>query len=241
MLGGARPRDAVNGPLLDFAMGSRSLDVPDIRPVLRPALVKSLDRAYKVRAGGSIIAHAAGNVLLLDPQDQGGVDALGGFDPATRSRLGRETSDTQTLLRELSASDCSTATRVSPDHSASFCQGLLARMRSLAAANNGKNPSFTILGSVPSWWEPDGTDATFVSVGGKERTIFRLHWLDGRIVGLGGHAIDNPLETPLVPVSDKTLAGFNPGAVNVVRAVVSGTTLRLQNSFGERSTLYQVR
>jgi CubicO group peptidase (beta-lactamase class C family) len=241
MLGSARPRDAVNGPLMDVAMGVRSLDVPDIRPVRQEPLVHSLSGMFRLRSGGSLVARAVGNLLVLDPLDQSAVDALGGFDAATRSRLDGETRTSEQLLAELVAGKCAVATGVSPQHTEGLCRGLMGRLGALTSANGGVAPPVHVIGSVPSWWEPDGTDATFVSVGGKVPLIFRLHWRGRTIESLGGKAIANPLETPLTPVSAMTLIGFNPGAVNLVRATVRTGGLALRNAAGEYSEMARVR
>ena len=232
MLGGVRPRDAVNGPLLEVAMNVRSLDLPEIRPVSQEALVRRLSGSLRLRSGGSLEARAFGNVLVLDPLDQPAVDALGGFDTATRARLDGETGTSSQLLAEVAAGTCAVAIQVSPKHTDGFCRGLIGRLSALRAANGGVAPPVKVIGSVPSWWEPDGTDATFVSVGGKTPLIFRLHWRGGTVESLGGKAVANPLETPLTPVSGTALIGFNPGAVNVVRATVRRDGLVLQNAAG---------
>jgi hypothetical protein len=71
-----------------------------------------------------------------------------------------------------------------------------------------------------------------VQYGGKAPSLFRLHWRAGVVEALGGHAIGNPLETPMVAVSASMLVGLNPGAVNVVHAYVRRDDLLLKNAAG---------
>ena len=147
------------------------------------------------------------------------------------------TATTKVLLTELEKGQCTTAQRISPSRSLDLCGLFLGHLKQLSQAS-GTKPKLTVIGSVPSWWERDGSDATFVRITDTDRTLFRLHWRNGYFDSIGGHAIENPLETPLRPTSANTLEGLNVGALNYTRLRIVQNGLELQNV---RGTVYPIK
>jgi CubicO group peptidase (beta-lactamase class C family) len=67
-----------------------------------------------------------------------------------------------------------------------------------------------VLGTVASWWDGQGTPVSFVQIALKSRSrIFRLHWQDGKVAGIGGAAIDNPAATPLQATGPREFIGWH--------------------------------
>src|SRR5579872_730692 len=232
MLGGALPRDLVTGNLLDAAMGKLTLSLPDVHFVQADALLHRLAGHYVLSNGGMLTTAVTQGSLVAYPQDQAAIQALGAFDPESAKRLADETTTARSLIRELGNGQCSTAQRVSPSHTLGLCKIFLARFAQLSQQNGGA-PRFSVIGSVPSWWEQDGTDATFVRVLGMNPTLFRLHWRAGLFDSAGGHAVENPLETPLRPTSSHAVEGLNVGALNYTRLTIRNNVVDLINARGE--------
>jgi hypothetical protein len=90
-----------------------------------------------------------------------------------------------------------------------------------------------VLGTVPSWWSlGDDRLATVIRAQAGDRTeVFRLHWRDGRIVGLGGGAIREPATTLFAPTDSGDFIGYHLGIRRPVRASFE------TNAAGEVETL----
>ena len=234
MLGGAIPRDMITPTLLRFALTGVAPKIPAVRFTMNGAPSSALAGSYRLSNGGSLIARVSDRSLILDPQSQAAIDALSSYDASTRARLNAETRTAISLLHEVAGGQCKIAIAVSKSHTAALCHGLGGRFSQLISANAGKVPQVTTLGTVPSWWDPDGTDATFIQVGGRAPVMFRIHWRNGLFDSLGGHQIANPLETPLRGTSSETFAGMNVGAGNFVRARFGCKRIDLTNALGVR-------
>jgi CubicO group peptidase (beta-lactamase class C family) len=205
MPGGSAMRDAVSNVLWRYASTGIAPALPEVTfdRTARPA---GLDGIYMVGTARLELRTRAG-VTTATPLGQESVDLLGGFSGALKDRLDAETRQTQALLDRAVHGTCAADPGMSR-----ACEGLSQRWRRLSATQRIDHIEY--LGTVPSWWEPDGTDATFVQLISSPSILFRVHWRAGKVDSFGGHAISNPLETPLLPVTTGGLFGFNSGLAN---------------------------
>jgi hypothetical protein len=87
-----------------------------------------------------------------------------------------------------------------------------------------------VVGTVNSWWDGAGTPVSFIQVVLKNRRrLFRLHWQDGKIAGIGGSAIANPIAIPLRATKPGEFSGWH-------FAMAKPATVRFQQSADGRFT-----
>lgn len=83
----------------------------------------------------------------------------------------------------------------------------------------GGRDDVEVVGTVPTWWSPDDDRlATVIAARVGDRDgAFRLHWRDGRVVGLGGGAVREPVTMLFAPTDSGDFVGYHLGIRQPVR------------------------
>jgi len=224
-------RDSVSGVLWDAVRGVRTLRSTRA-DFVQPAPVRESIRpgTFRLPSGGRLVVSAQGGAIFLSPHGQDAVDLIAGTNGSDRARLHNESILTAKLLSDGQSGSCATAARIAPGPAGeTLCHALAQRLQELIARTGVRALQFEVVGSVPAWFDPDGTDATFVATNAASFPIFRLHWTNGRIDAFGGKAIPSPAMIELKLTRDGSYIGFHPGldATVAIRVMNRGPARRI--------------
>lgn len=171
---------------------------------------------YRLDDGGEVILRASLGQLVVEPRGPAATRLLG-FPAASITEL-----QTIALLdrRAEEIVDGMFAGDFGPLASAMADSSRLPPFRDYIAGwweeferAGGERRDVVVLGTVPSWWNPgDDWLATVIVARVGDRTgAFRLHWRDGRLVGLGGGAVREPATTLFARTGSGEFVGYHLG------------------------------
>lgn len=166
---------------------------------------------YTLPSGARFIVSVRGQQLSVEPVGQEAVEMTTASAAGSASQRRLATDQTQTIVngvvkREFSA----LKSNVPSDRAFERYRAIFEQRLTNWEKNDGAYESFEVLGTAAVWWGGDPMPATFVKLNFKNRAhIFRFHWTEGKIVGLGGEGISSPAIVPLQPVSAHTFVGWH--------------------------------
>lgn len=203
----------------------RGGDIPLPPEATVPAESDGLDRyagRYRFADGSEAVVEVAPGALALEPRGPAPTRLLA-FPAASASesevvaRLDRRADeivdgiargDYGPLGRALADSSRLPAYR---DYLSGWWKGLEER--------GARRDQVEVVGTVPIWWAVGDDRLATVIVGrvGDRAEAFRLHWRDGRVVGLGGGAVREPATTLFAPREPGDFVGYHLGIRRPVR------------------------
>jgi CubicO group peptidase (beta-lactamase class C family) len=208
--------DAVEEVLDAVAWGRESELPPAVVP---PTESIGLDRyvgRYRLDEGAEVLVRTAESSLAVEARGPVPIRHLG-FPAASNSELEAITRLdhlAEEIVDGMARADEAPLARAMADSSrvGSFWNYIIGWWREFEASG-GMRHDVAVLGTVPSWWSlGDERLATIIVAQLGDRTeVFRLHWHDGRIVGLGGGAVREPATTLFAPTDSGDFIGYHLG------------------------------
>lgn len=213
--------DAVRAAVEDLAL--EGYEGPASERVEVPPETVQVDEDLQRYAGhyvfedGSLVSiAAAGDALRVEPQGPEAVRHLAfpAVSEEELNALGRLDRLADEILNGVTRDDYRALGRLLADSSRldayrDFVSGWWTEFQE----DGGGPDDVETVGTVPMWWSPgDDRLATLIRATLDDRTqVFRLHWREGRVVGLGGGAIREPATTLFAPAEGGGFVGYHLG------------------------------
>jgi CubicO group peptidase (beta-lactamase class C family) len=173
--------------------------------------LKKYEGVYQLPSGAKFLVSLQGDQLMIEPVGQEAIKILA-FTPAGYVQFYDDASvRTQAIVSGILKKDFQAlGESLVSENALTRYRTLLEQRLSAWETSDGTLKGFDVLGTVPGWWSDNPTPVTFVELRFEKRShVFRFHWIDGKIRGLGGETIPNPAATPLRPTSANSFQGWH--------------------------------
>jgi CubicO group peptidase (beta-lactamase class C family) len=197
--------------MTDLAFGGVLPSFPVSAPVnVSPDTLKGYEGLYELPSNSTVRVVLREDGLVMEPIGQGAV-ALLALAPDEVGRLDAFDKRAGAIVQGLLRQDYRLLQESARSEKAGKAYGeLLTKRCKQWEKTDGPIQGAVILGTLNSWWDGAGTPVSFVQIVLKNtRRIFRLHWQDGKVAGIGGSAIASPAPTPLRATGHGEFVGWN--------------------------------
>ena len=170
---------------------------------------KQLEGTYLLPSGESVNAMVRRGRLMLAPAGQGAINAILGFEGEDAIRYSELTNRADGVVGAALSGDFgslrdSLADPSDLDGFRSWLEQAIGRL--------GEVSGYRVFGTIPAWWSSNADIATFAEMtGDKSAVLFRFHWDERGIWGLGGRAIPRPVLIVCMPQAEGGFIGYDPG------------------------------
>ncbi len=154
---------------------------------------------YVMPSGARMVVSVIDGRLTLDAEGQEAAELVTNPDVAMLARYRELNARSVAIMEGASRGDFTLlgAASASPERTPATLQ----RIWRTSEENFGEFRSFDVLGTGPSWWHehPEPIEpVSFVRLNFERGTrLFRFHWGDGQVTGIGGAAIPSPSRSAL--------------------------------------------
>jgi CubicO group peptidase (beta-lactamase class C family) len=212
----------------------------EFEPFPAAAEVEGFDAAglagrYLCDSGGFIDARVISGKLVLVPVGQQAVNAIVAPGGEVASRCAELNARAVPIVDAIVAGDYAPlgAAMANPQRLEAWRSSLTERIAAL-----GELEEHLVLGTTNAWWGAGEGLVTFVRITGENgNLVFRFHWDERGIWGLGGAAIAQPVTLVCQPQSLTELAAYEPALGRTVPVTVQkdgeAVTLILKTASGE--------
>jgi CubicO group peptidase (beta-lactamase class C family) len=202
----------------NLAFGGQIPSQSGIRPSSQVVQqTKKFEGVYRLDSGGELEVKEQSGQLMISALGQDATNLLG--QNASQPILDDLNSKAISILSGIVKTDYKSFNSFfdRPDV-ATRSQTFLEKRIKDWETKDGAVTGFQIPGTVLDWWADESAPVTFVTVKNeKANHIFRLHWKDGKLFGIGGDGIPNPVSTPLMPISRSEFEGWHISFAKPIR------------------------
>ncbi len=171
--------------------------------------LKKYEGIYRMASGSEFIVALESGSLTVEPVGQEAVNAL--TSSTDKPSYSQSTMRSQEIVAGVVKKDYAELRQnMTSDDSATRFRGFFEKKISDWEKKDGSYKGFQVLGTISTWWADDSVPATIVRLNFENSShVFRFHWKDGKITGLGGEGIRSPITIPLKPISNDSFLGWH--------------------------------
>ncbi|HUX07334.1 MAG TPA: serine hydrolase domain-containing protein [Acidobacteriota bacterium] len=163
---------------------------------------------FLLDSGEFIDANVLGGRLVLVPVGQEMVNAIIAPPEDIASECSEINEKAVRVIDAIAAGDFDPlgGLMVNPERLEGWKEFLTPRIADL-----GDIEEYLVLGTIQAWWSPGEGLVSFIRIKGANKTlVFRFHWNEQGIWGLGGRAIEQPVTLICQPRGESELAAYEP-------------------------------